>query len=88
MLQLSAASVASTAFATPALAQQIDELVIAYNVNLPSWDPTVGPSAVNPTIQGIYQSVFDMFIHQNPASASVPESLPNGAGTTTAARSS
>lgn len=23
-------------------AQQIDELVIAYNVNLPSWDPTVG----------------------------------------------
>jgi peptide/nickel transport system substrate-binding protein len=41
-------------------------LVIAYNVNLPSWDPTVGPSAVNPTIQGIYQSVFDMYIHQNP----------------------
>ena len=66
MLQLSAASVAITAFATPTLAQQIDELVIAYNVNLPSWDPTVGPSAVNPTIQGIYQSVFDMFIHQNP----------------------
>ncbi|MCY6380213.1 ABC transporter substrate-binding protein [Hoeflea prorocentri] len=66
MLQLSAASVAITAFTTPALAQQIDELVIAYNVNLPSWDPTVGPSAVNPTIQGIYQSVFDMFIHQNP----------------------
>ena len=66
MLQLSAASVAITAFAAPALAQDIDELVIAYNVNLPSWDPTVGPSAVNPTIQGIYQSVFDMFIHQNP----------------------
>ncbi len=40
--------------------------MIAYNVNLPSWDPTVGPSAVNPTIQGIYQSVFDQFIHQNP----------------------
>src|SRR5690606_1840956 len=43
-----------------------DELTIAYNVNLPSWDPTVGPSGVNPTIQGLYQSVFDMFIHQNP----------------------
>ncbi|MEP2759473.1 MAG: ABC transporter substrate-binding protein [Hyphomicrobiales bacterium] len=50
----------------PVWAQNIDELVIAYNVNLPSWDPTVGPSAVNPTIQGIYQSVFDLFIAQNP----------------------
>lgn len=49
-----------------AVAQNADELTIAYNVNLPSWDPTVGPSAVNPTIQGFYQSVFDMFIHQNP----------------------
>ena len=43
-----------------------DELVIAYNVNLPSFDPTVGPSAVNPTIQGIYQSIFDQYIGQNP----------------------
>ena len=50
----------------PVLAQAIDELVIAYNVTLPSWDPTVGPSAVNPTIQGIYQSVFDQYIYQNP----------------------
>jgi peptide/nickel transport system substrate-binding protein len=41
-------------------------LTIAYNVNLPSWDPTTGPSAVNPTIQGIYQSVFDMYIGQKP----------------------
>ena len=41
-------------------------LTIAYNVNLPSWDPTVGPSAVNPTIQGIYQSVFDQYIGQKP----------------------
>ena len=40
-----------------ALAQD-GELVIAYNVNLPSFDPTVGPSAVNPTIQGIYQSAW------------------------------
>lgn len=62
-------SVAAATFATvglPGFAQEIDELVIAYNVNLPSWDPTVGPSAVNPTIQGLYQSVFDNFIPQNP----------------------
>jgi peptide/nickel transport system substrate-binding protein len=50
----------------PVFAQAIDELVIAYNVNLPSWDPTVGPSAVNPTIQGLYQSVFDQYILQQP----------------------
>jgi peptide/nickel transport system substrate-binding protein len=41
-------------------------VTIAYNVGLPAWDPTVGPSAVNPTIQGIYQSVFDQYIGQNP----------------------
>ena len=66
MLKLSAATTALGAFGLPALAQEIDELVIAYNVTLPSWDPTVGPSAVNPTIQGIYQSVFDQFILQQP----------------------
>ena len=65
LLQLSAASL--TLFAgLPTFAQAIDELVIAYNVNLPSWDPTVGPSAVNPTIQGLYQSVFDQYILQQP----------------------
>ena len=41
-------------------------VTIAYNVGLPSWDPTVGPSAVNPTIQAIYQSVFDQYVGQNP----------------------
>ena len=70
LLQSSAAGAALTLAGSlaglPAAAKGIDELVIAYNVNLPSWDPTVGPSAVNPTIQGIYQSVFDMFIPQNP----------------------
>lgn len=66
LLKLSAASTALGVFSLPALAQEIDELVIAYNVTLPSWDPTVGPSAVNPTIQGIYQSVFDQFILQQP----------------------
>lgn len=43
-----------------------DTLTIAYNVNLPSWDPTVGLSAVNPTIQSIYKSVFDQYIDQEP----------------------
>ena len=41
-------------------------LNIAYNVNLPSFDPTVGPSSVNPTIQAIYRSIFDQFIGQKP----------------------
>ena len=66
LLQLSAATAALGFAGLPARAQAIDELVIAYNVNLPSWDPTTGPSAVNPTIQGIYQSVFDQFILQQP----------------------
>ncbi len=66
VLKLSAATVALSTVSLPVVAQEIDDLVIAYNVNLPSWDPTVGPSAVNPTIQGIYQSVFDLFIAQNP----------------------
>ncbi len=50
----------------PAVAQAPASVTIAYHVNLPSWDPTVGPSAVNPTIQSFYQSVFDQFIPQNP----------------------
>ncbi|GAB4258617.1 MAG: ABC transporter substrate-binding protein [Pararhodobacter sp.] len=65
LLKMTAASI-SLSVARPVFAQAIDELVIAYNVNLPSWDPTVGPSAVNPTIQGLYQSVFDQFILQQP----------------------
>src|SRR5271155_6268642 len=43
-----------------------DTLTIAYNVNLPSFDPTDGPSAVNPSIQAIYRSVFDQYIGQAP----------------------
>ena len=72
VLKGTAAAVAIIAFAGPSFAQGIDELVIAYNVNLPSWDPTVGPSAVNPTIQGIYQSVFDQFILQKPDLSPAP----------------
>src|ERR1700688_2887167 len=41
-------------------------LSIASNVNLPSGDPADGPPAVNPTIQGIYQAVFDQYIAQKP----------------------
>ena len=66
LLKTSVAAATLTTLGLPSFAQEIDELVIAYNVNLPSWDPTVGPSAVNPTIQGFYQSVFDLYIPQNP----------------------
>jgi peptide/nickel transport system substrate-binding protein len=48
----------------PAQAQQADTLTIAYNVGLPSWDPATGPSAVNPSIQGIWRAVFDQYIDQ------------------------
>ena len=48
----------------PAAAADADTLTIAYNVNLPSFDPTTGLSSVNPTIQAIYRSVFDQFIGQ------------------------
>jgi peptide/nickel transport system substrate-binding protein len=60
--------------ALPALAAG-ETLNIAYNVTLPSWDPTTGPSAVNPTIQGIYQSVFDMFVGQKPDLSFTPSVL-------------
>lgn len=66
LLMASTAAATTVAMGMPVFAQEIDELVIAYNVNLPSWDPTVGLSAVNPTITGIYQSVFDLYIPQNP----------------------
>jgi peptide/nickel transport system substrate-binding protein len=65
LLMTTAAAVTFVSSANIAWAQDIKELVIAYNVNLPSWNPTVGGSAVNPTIQGLYQSVFDLFIAQD-----------------------
>jgi peptide/nickel transport system substrate-binding protein len=49
-----------------------DTLTIAYNVNLPAFDPTVGPSAVNPTIQAIYRSIFDQYVGQKPNLAFEP----------------
>jgi peptide/nickel transport system substrate-binding protein len=68
VLKLGAMGVATLAAELTATAVRAEAgvLTIAYNVNLPSWDPTTGPSAVNPTIQGIYQSVFDMYIGQKP----------------------
>lgn len=48
------------------LAAENGTLTIAFNVNLPSFDPTTGPSAVNPAIQAIYRSIFDQFIGQGP----------------------
>ena len=45
---------------------QVGTVTVAYNVNLPSWDPTVGLSAVNPTIQSLYKAVFDQYVDQNP----------------------
>jgi peptide/nickel transport system substrate-binding protein len=68
MLQLAGAAalpLSSNLLGTPARAAA-GTLTIAYNVNLPSFDPTVGLSAVNPTIQSIYQSVFDPYIAQAP----------------------
>jgi peptide/nickel transport system substrate-binding protein len=52
-------------FVTGALAQDAGTLTIAYNVNLPTFDPTVGASAVNPTIQSLYQAIFDPYVAQN-----------------------
>ena len=68
VLKTGAASfAAASAFSfSPLLAADDSTVTIAYNVNLPSWDPTVGLSAVNPTIQSIYRSVFDQFIGQEP----------------------
>src|SRR5690606_39713230 len=54
------------AYAPRVLAQEGGALTIAYNVNLPAWDPTVGASAVNPTIQSIYKAVFDQYVDQAP----------------------
>src|SRR5947207_10260809 len=50
----------------PAQAAAAGTLTIAYNVNLPSFDPTIGLSAVNPTLQSIYQAIFDPYIGQAP----------------------
>ena len=56
----------------PVQAAEGDTVTIAFNVNLPSFDPTTGASAVNPTIQAIYRTVFDQYIGQTPDLAFEP----------------
>ena len=61
-LQLTLAGLAAAGVPKSVLAaSHSGSLTIAYNVNLPAFDPTtVGlSSAVNPTIQGFFQSIFD-----------------------------
>ena len=66
-LQFSITAAGISALGMPAFAQNGGkDLVIAYNTGLPSWDPTTGPSAVNPKLQALYLSVFDRFIQQEP----------------------
>lgn len=48
------------------LAQTQGTLTIAYNVDLPTWDPTTGPASVNPALQSLYKAVFSQYIDQNP----------------------
>ncbi|TPW30186.1 ABC transporter substrate-binding protein [Pararhizobium mangrovi] len=76
-LQVAGAGVALATFLRggSAFAADSDTVTIAYNVNLPAWDPTTGPSAVNPTIQAIYRSVFDQYIGQEPNLEFVPNIL-------------
>ncbi|MFN5451082.1 ABC transporter substrate-binding protein [Bradyrhizobium sp.] len=66
MLQLAGAAALPLAagLPIPSARAAAGTLTIAYNVNLPSFDPTVGVSAVNPTIQSIYQAIFDPYIGQ------------------------
>ncbi|MDO6724902.1 ABC transporter substrate-binding protein [Celeribacter halophilus] len=58
----------ATLFASgiPLSAQDADNLTIAYNIPVQSWDPTTGPAAVNPALQSIYLAVFDRYIEQAP----------------------
>ncbi len=65
-LQAGSGAALSSLLALPAGAQPADTLTIAYNVGLPSWDPTSGPSAVNPSIQGLWRAVFDQYVDQAP----------------------
>src|SRR5207237_2208440 len=68
ILQLAGAAALPLASSLPGRPAQAAAatLSIAYNVNLPTFDPTVGLSAVNPTIQSIYQAIFDPYIAQAP----------------------
>ena len=56
----------------PVQAAEAGTLTVAFNVNVPSFDPTTGVSAVNPTIQAIYRSIFDQYVGQKPDLAFEP----------------
>jgi peptide/nickel transport system substrate-binding protein len=66
LLKLSGASLAAAAIGGPLRAQEAakasDVLTIAYNVVLPTWDPTLGPFSVNPSTQSLYKTVFDQYV--------------------------
>lgn len=49
-----------------------DTLTVAYNLSLPSWDATTGPSAVNPALASIYKSVYDQYVDQSEDLTQVP----------------
>ena len=49
-----------------------DTLTIAYNLPVPSWDPTTGTSAVNPALASIYKSIFDQYVDQGPDLRQIP----------------
>ena len=49
-----------------------DTLTIAYNLPVPSWDPTTGTSAVNPALASIYKSIFDQYVDQAPNLDQIP----------------
>ena len=49
-----------------------DKLTIAFNVNLPAFDPTGRILLVNPGIQAIYRAIFDQYIGQNTDLSSRP----------------
>ena len=67
-LQLSFAAAGLTLVGLPVFADDSSpkNLTIAYSTTVPSWDPTTGPSGVNPKLQALYLSVFDRYIHQEP----------------------
>ncbi len=69
---LGAALPASILWSREARAAIGDTLTIAYNLPVPSWDPTTGTSAVNPGLASIYKSVFDQYVDQDPGLRQVP----------------
>ncbi len=59
-----ASSLGSILWSKEARAAIGNTLTIAYNLPVPSWDPTTGTSAVNPALASIYKSIFDQYVDQ------------------------